>query len=77
LNNSIPGDEIDAGVTALGQNGEKLSDFALKMTPMKKVELYFPSGVQDDSLHIIVQVSDCKSCGQSYPLTKALTRFSV
>jgi hypothetical protein len=63
LNNPIPGEEADARVAALGQNGQKLSDFALLMLPTKNLELYFSLGVKNDSIHIIVQAPDCKSTG--------------
>jgi hypothetical protein len=57
---SMPGDEADAGVAALGEN---LSGAAHKMAPTKKLGFYFPSGVDDESIHIVVEPPSCKSSG--------------
>jgi hypothetical protein len=67
-------DEADAGVAALGEN---LSEAALKMAPMKKLGFYFPSGVEDESIHIVVQAPSYKSlAGHSHSL-KSLIPFSM
>jgi hypothetical protein len=54
-------------VAALGEN---LSEAAQKMAPTKKLNFYFPSDVEDGSIHIIVQAPRCKSSGWSHPLAE-------
>jgi hypothetical protein len=50
---------------------KNLSRAALKMKITKKLEFYFPSGVEDnESIHILVQAPSCKSSGRSHPITE-------
>jgi hypothetical protein len=42
-------------VAALGQNGQKLSELAVKMEAVKKLEFYFPKAMTEECIHVIVQ----------------------
>jgi hypothetical protein len=56
----IPGDEADSREAALDQN---LSELATEMKPMQNLAFYFPSAVEGNQIHIIVQPP---ASGKSY-----------